>query len=220
LARELRPDAIALDLIMPEVDGWAVLRALKADPELRDIPVVLVTVLGDREMGYALGAADYLTKPIDTDALARVLARYRLGDGQASRILIIDDDPGTRELLRRTLAAEDYTVMEAADGPKGLACLKRWRPDAVILDLMLPGMDGFEVLETMRRDDAWRGIPVVVVTAKDLTREEVAWLNGHASKVFQKGAYRRAELAGLVHELITRHADGLKPRQDHAVTAV
>jgi CheY-like chemotaxis protein/anti-sigma regulatory factor (Ser/Thr protein kinase) len=219
LARELRPDAIALDLIMPEVDGWAVLRALKADPALRDIPVVLVTVLGDREMGYALGAADYLTKPIDTGALARVLARYRVGDGQASKVLIIDDDPGTRELLRRALAAEDYTVVEAADGLKGLACLKRWRPDAVILDLMLPGVDGFEVLETMRRNQAWRGIPVVVVTAKDLTREEVAWLNGHASKVFQKGAYRRAELAGVVHDLIARNADGLRARQDGAVAA-
>jgi DNA-binding response OmpR family regulator len=169
-------------------------------------------------MGYALGAADYLTKPIDTSALARVLARHRVGNGQANRVLIIDDDPGTRELLRRTLAAEDYTVMEAVDGLKGVACLKRARPDAVILDLMLPGMDGFEVLETMRRDEAWRHIPVVVVTAQDLTREEVAWLNGHASKVFQKGAYGRAELAGVVHGLITRNVDG--PTRERGAAAI
>jgi DNA-binding response OmpR family regulator len=109
--------------------------------------------------------------------------------------------------------------MEAADGLKGLACLNRWRPDVVLLDLMLPGVDGFEVLDTMRRNQAWRGIPVVVVTAKDLTREEVAWLNGHASKVFQKGAYRRAELAGVVHDLIARNADGLRARQDGAMAA-
>src|SRR3712207_5648339 len=152
---------------MPELDGWAVLRELKADPALRDIPVILVTVLGDRELGYALGAADYLTKPVDAAALARVLGRC-CAKGGAGRILIVDDDPATREILRRTLAREGWTVAEAADGLKGLACLRRSRPDAVILDLMMPGVDGFEVIEAMRREEAWRDIPVIVVTSKDL----------------------------------------------------
>ena len=96
LAREVRPDAITLDVIMPELDGWAVLRELKADPELRDIPVVLVTILGDREMGFALGAADYLTKPIDTDALLQALGRFMPAGGRAE-VLVVDDDPATRD---------------------------------------------------------------------------------------------------------------------------
>jgi signal transduction histidine kinase/CheY-like chemotaxis protein len=205
LARERRPDVITLDVIMPEMDGWAVLRELKADPELRDIPVVLVTILGDREMGYALGAADYLTKPVEAEALLRAVDRFRAGDGGAE-VLVVDDDPGTRELLRRTLAREGWSVAEAADGREALARLGRGAPPSVVLlDLMMPGMDGFEVLAAMRREEAWRGIPVVVVTAKDLGREEAAWLDGHAEKVLQKGAYDRGELVGVVHDLVAQH---------------
>ena len=152
-------------------------------------------------MGYALGAADYLTKPVEAEALARVLGRCRAGAGPA-KVLIIDDDPATREVLRRSLAREGWTVLEAVDGLKGLACLRRSRPAAVVLDLMMPGMDGFEVLEAMRREDAWRDIPVVVLTAKDLSREEVAWLGRRAGRVFRKGAYGRAELVAAVHGTI------------------
>jgi CheY-like chemotaxis protein/nitrogen-specific signal transduction histidine kinase len=205
LARERRPDVVTLDVIMPEMDGWAVLRELKADPALRDIPVVLVTILGDREMGYALGAADYLTKPVEAEALLRAVGRFRAGDGGAE-VLVVDDDPGTRELLRRTLAREGWSVAEAGDGREALARLGRGAPPSVVLlDLMMPGMDGFEVLAAMRREEAWRGIPVVVVTAKDLGREEAAWLDGHAEKVLQKGAYGRAELVGVVHDLVAQH---------------
>jgi signal transduction histidine kinase/CheY-like chemotaxis protein len=205
LARERRPDVVTLDVIMPEMDGWAVLRELKADPALRDIPVVLVTILGDREMGYALGAADYLTKPVEAEALLRAVGRFRAGDGGAE-VLVVDDDAGTRELLRRTLAREGWAVAEAADGREALARLGRGAPPSVVLlDLMMPGMDGFEVLAAMRREEAWRGIPVVVVTAKDLGREEAAWLDGHAEKVLQKGAYGRAELVGVVHDLVAQH---------------
>jgi signal transduction histidine kinase/DNA-binding response OmpR family regulator len=204
LAREVRPDAITLDLVMPELDGWAVLRALKADPELHDIPVVLLSVLGDREMGYALGAADYLTKPIDVGLLLRVLNRHQGGDDREARVLVIDDDPGTREVLRRALARQGWTVAVAVDGYKGLAFLRRSRPAVVLLDLMMPGMDGFEVLHAMRRNEAWRDIPVVVITAKDLTSEEVAWLTRHAEAVFQKGAYERNQLVDEVERMVAR----------------
>jgi CheY-like chemotaxis protein len=209
LAREERPDAITLDLIMPQQDGWAVLRELKADPDLRDIPVVLVTVLGDREMGYALGAADYLTKPVDPDVLARVLARCRdRAGGGVTEILVVDDDAATRAMLRRNLAKAGWTVTEAADGREALARLARSRPAAVLLDLMMPGVDGFEVLEAMRREEAWREIPVVIVTAKDLTREEADRLRANAECVFQKGAYNRAELVDLVRGIVARAARG------------
>jgi hypothetical protein len=204
LARELRPDAITLDIIMPGLDGWAVLRELKADPHLRAIPVILITVLGDREMGYALGAVDYLVKPIDPDALVRTLERYRGGDGQAE-ILVVDDDAAVRELLRRGLARAGWRVSEAADGRECLGSLARSRPAAVLLDLMMPGLDGFEVLEAMRRADASRDVPVVILTAKDLSREELAWLQQHTERVIQKGALRTGELVAIVHDMIARH---------------
>ena len=203
LAREVRPDAITLDIIMPEFDGWAVLREIKADPDLRGIPVVLVSVLGDREMGYALGAADYLTKPVDAEALVQVLGRFHAGDGE-SPVLVVDDDPMTREMLRRILSKRGWAVAEAADGTDALSVLGRTRPTAVVLDLMMPGMDGFEVLDAMRRDASWRDIPVVVITAKDLSSEEIAWLSQHAERVFQKGAYKRSELVGVVHDMIAK----------------
>jgi len=219
LAREMRPDAIMLDVVMPELDGWAVLRELKADPALRDIPVVLVTILGDREMGYALGAADYLTKPIDTDALLRALDRF-MPAGRRAEVLIVDDDPATREMLRRTLAKGGWTVAEAADGREALGRLEHAAPAIVLLDLMMPGVDGFEVLEAMRREEAWRDIPVIVITAKDLDREELARLNGRAERVFQKGAYDRAELVGVVHRMIARRIAEGRPQRDPVVGAV
>jgi signal transduction histidine kinase/CheY-like chemotaxis protein len=215
LAREVRPDAITLDVIMPELDGWAVLRALKADPELRDIPVVLVTILGEREMGYALGAADYLTKPVDPEALRRVLDRSRAEDGRAE-VLVVDDDPATREMLRRTLTREGWTVAEAADGREALAQMKHATPAVVLLDLMMPGMDGFEVLEAMRREKTWRNIPAVIITARDLDREEATWLKGHAEEVFQKGACDRGELVGILHRMIARRVGCGQPRRDPA----
>jgi signal transduction histidine kinase/CheY-like chemotaxis protein len=216
LAREVRPDAITLDVIMPEVDGWAVLRELKADPALRDIPVVLVTILGDQEMGYALGAADFLTKPINAETLARVLGRYRAGDGWAE-VLIVDDDPVTREVVRRPLTKAGWSVSEATGGCEGIAYLSRSQPAVVLLDLMMPGMNGFEVLKRMRDEEAWRDIPVIIITAKDLGREELARLNGQAERVFKKGAYDRAELIAIVHDMIARRTAEARARQGPAV---
>ncbi|HET6521869.1 MAG TPA: response regulator, partial [Geminicoccaceae bacterium] len=203
MAREARPDVITLDIIMPDLDGWSVLRALKSDPELRDIPVILVSMLDDREMGFALGAADYLAKPIDRDALLRVLERCRAADGRAE-VLVVDDDPDAREVLRRTLRKAGWQVGEAANGREALAYLARSRPGLVLLDLMMPEMDGFETLDTMRREEAWRDIPVVVVTARDLAPEEAAWLRRHAEQVFRKGAYDRVDLIAAVHRMIAR----------------
>jgi DNA-binding response OmpR family regulator len=162
-----------------------------------------MTGLGDREMGYALGAADYLTKPIDPDALLGILGRFHADDGQIP-VMVVDDDPMTREMLRRILTKRGWSVTEAADGTDALSVLGRTRPAVVLLDLMMPGMDGFEVLDAMRREAAWRDIPVVIITAKDLTTEEVTWLNQRAESVFQKGAYKQSELVGTIHEMIAR----------------
>jgi CheY-like chemotaxis protein len=201
LARERRPDAIILDVIMPDVDGWAVLRALKSDPELAEIPVILVTMLGDRDMGLALGAADHLTKPIAAQDLVRVLSRVRRPEGSAD-VLIVDDDDGTRDVLRRTLLREGWRVREAGDGAEGLRQLAACKPAVVLLDLMMPTMNGFEMLRAMRAKPEWHDVPVVIVTSKDLGRDELEWLKANTAEVFQKGAYGRTELVASLRDMI------------------
>jgi adenylate cyclase len=203
VAKEARPDLITLDIIMPDLDGWSVLKALKDDPELRGIPVVLVTIMGDRDMGFALGAADFVTKPFERDMLVQTVRRHRRGDGTA-QVLVVDDDPKSRDVLRRTLAKDGWTVAEATNGREAIAALEESKPGLVLLDLMMPEMDGFEVLERMRCEEAWRDIPVIVVTAKDLTRDEIDRLNGHVTKVLQKGAYQRRDLLADIHAMIAR----------------
>ena len=203
LAKASRPDLITLDIIMPDLDGWSVLKALKSDPELRAIPVLLVTIMGDRDMGFALGAADFITKPFEREALLAAVAKHRK-DGLPVEVLVVDDDWKTRDMLRRILVKEGWTVAEAVDGRAAIEVLERSRPALVLLDLMLPEMDGFEVLERMRTEAAWRDIPVIVLTAKDLTRAEIEQLNGRVAKILQKGAYRRRDLLDDVHGMIDR----------------
>jgi signal transduction histidine kinase/DNA-binding response OmpR family regulator len=198
LAKAIRPHAITLDVIMPSMDGWAVLAALKVDPEVADIPVIMLTIVDDKTMGYALGAADYLTKPVDRDRLIRVLQKYR----RDLPVLLVDDNPGFRHFLRRLLEQNGYTVAETADGREALGVLQHTRPAVILLDLMMPEMDGFEFIERMRQHDAWRTIPVVVITAKDLTAEDHRRLNGAVERVVQKGAYNRDALLADVREMV------------------
>jgi GAF domain-containing protein/DNA-binding response OmpR family regulator/anti-sigma regulatory factor (Ser/Thr protein kinase) len=204
LVRELRPDAITLDVMMPGLDGWAVLGALKGDAATADIPVVMLTIVDDRNLGYALGAAEYLTKPIDRERLLAVLARYR----RDHPVLIVEDDAPLRELLRRMLEREGYAVVEAEHGRAALDRLREGAPGVILLDLMMPVMDGFEFLVELRRGAAWRGIPVIVLTAKELSAEERELLNGSVTRILQKGAHGQeallAEVRGLVGASIGR----------------
>jgi CheY-like chemotaxis protein len=207
-ARELRPDAITLDVMMPGMDGWAVLTALKADPEIADIPVVMLTIVDDRNLGYALGAADYLTKPIDRERLVTVLEKYR----RDLPVLVVDDDAEIRELLRRMLEPEGYSVVEANNGRVALDRLRDVSPSVVLLDLMMPEMDGFEFVTEFRRDPRWRGIPIVVITARDLSRDDRERLNGYVQKILQKGAHGREELLAEVRELVGQSVARRRPK--------
>jgi len=208
LARELRPDAITLDVMMPGMDGWAVLTALKADPIVADIPVVMLTIVDDKNLGYALGAADYLTKPIDRDRLLTVLHAHR----RDRPVLIVDDDAGLRQLLRRMLEPEGYAVVEAENGRVALECLRGMSPSVVLLDLMMPEMDGFEFVAEFRRHEASRGIPIVVITARDLSREDRERLNGYVQKILQKGAHGRDALLAEVRELVAASVARRRPK--------
>ena len=199
LARELLPDVVSLDVIMPGMDGWSVLRALKGDPATADIPVVMVSMLDSKDMGYALGASDYLLKPFDRERLATVLRRYRCLSPPCP-VLVVEDDPDTREVLRRTLEQDGWVVCEAANGRAALESVARNRPELIVLDLMMPEMDGFDFLAELRRRDGGGAIPVVVVTAKDLSAEDRERLNGHVARVFQKGAFSREELAREIRQ--------------------
>lgn len=202
-ARRLKPAVITLDVMMPGMDGWAVLKALKADPELTDIPTIMVTIVSDRSIGYSLGASDFITKPVDRERLITVLRKYRCADPPCP-VLIVEDDDDTRELLRRTLESEQWTVTEAANGREGLARVKENLPELIVLDLMMPQMDGFEFLEQLRENELAQSVPVIVVTAKDLTNEDRDRLKGHVEKVLQKGNYSREELLDEVTSLVRR----------------
>ena len=184
MARELHPAAATLDVMMPDLDGWTVLAAMKGDPELADLPVVLMTIVDDKNRGYALGAADYLIKPIDREKLVSVL--HGLCGSTAGRVLMVDDDDFVRRQMRTALEQRGWTVTEATDGRDALARMNVARPDAIVLDLMMPEMDGFEFLDTMRTKAEWRDIPVVVVTARDLTDADRRRLNGGVERIIQK----------------------------------
>jgi GAF domain-containing protein/CheY-like chemotaxis protein len=206
-AHELRPAAITLDVMMPGMDGWAVLSALKADPEVADIPVIMLTIVDDRNLGYALGASEYLTKPIDRERLVAVLAKYR----RDLPVLVVDDDLSVRQLLRRMLEAEGFLVVEAENGRVALDRLRDTLPSVVLLDLMMPEMDGFEFAAEFRRHKTWRAIPIVVVTAKDLSRDDHERLNGHVQKILQKGAHDRDQLLAEVRELVAQSVARRRP---------
>ncbi len=208
IAREFKPDVITLDVMMPGMDGWAVLTSLKGDPDLMHIPVVMMTIVSDKNLGYALGASDYLTKPIDRDRLVGILRKYEC-KRPICNILVVEDDTQTREILVRTLVKEGWHAREAEDGLVALDKVKQEMPELILLDLMMPRMDGFEFLAELRQLEGGRAIPVIVVTAMDLTPEDRLKLNGQVKQILQKGAFRQdqllAEVRKLVQELLQLH---------------
>ncbi len=213
VAEAHEPDVVVLDVLLPKQDGWDVLAALKRHPKLSDIPVVLVTMVDDRQKGMALGATDYLTKPVDWDRLRDVLARH-LPD--RSKVLIVDDDPAVRDMLMRALEREGHSVVQASDGREALE-----RIDAdvsvVVLDLMMPEVDGFEVLDTLRQHEAYASLPVLVFTAMDLGAEQRAMLERSADYVLQKGGADQKALLDDVRRRVGMH---LKSRVESERTSV
>ena len=201
LASELHPEVITLDVMMPSMDGWAVLSALKADPGLADIPVIMLTILDSKNLGYTLGASDYLTKPIDRDRLVTILKKYRC-DLPNFNVLLVEDDAETREILRHTLEKNGCSVTEAENGREALQHVADNQPALILLDLMMPEMDGFEFVTELRKREKWHSIPVVVITAKDITPEDRLRLNGCVEKILQKGTYTSEKLLAEVRELV------------------
>jgi CheY-like chemotaxis protein len=205
MARRIRPAGIVLDVMLPKVDGWDVLAGAKADPVLRETPIVVVSMVDERGRGFALGAADYLLKPIDAAALLGTLRRViRTAGGPAGEqmtLLAIDDDPLAIELLRVSLAPAGITVLTAGGGAEGLEMARLGQPDLIILDLMMPDVDGFAVVEGLRADPRTVAIPIVVLTSKSMTAEEKTRLNGRISHLARKSDFDRADFLALIHRL-------------------
>jgi CheY-like chemotaxis protein len=205
-ARELQPLAITLDIVMPGADGWQVLHALKTDPLTRDIPVILISIVDDKELGFRLGAADYVVKPFDRESLigslARVAPDYR-------RILVVDDDPNVVELVRQLLEGERCAIDWAPDGAAGLERIAQTPPGVILLDLLMPQMDGFAFLDLLRGDPAHKDIPVVVLTSKSLDSADRGMLKERVLGLIDKH--------GLDREALMREIQRVLPMPEPAI---
>ena len=187
-AQKMQPHAITLDIMMPGMDGWEAISRLKANPETRDIPIIVVSIVDNKEMGYRLGADEYLIKPVDRESLGRVLQRY---EGRGKQVLVTDDDPDVIDLTRQLLEDDGWTVRSAANGKEALEALADQKPDVMLLDLMMPVMDGFETLRRLRANPDTADLPVIVITAQDLAADELDDLRANASRVIEKDGLDR-----------------------------
>jgi CheY-like chemotaxis protein len=190
---------------MPGIDGWQLLATLKADPGLAGIPVVILTMLDDTNLGFTLGATAFMTKPVDRERLSALL---RETTRAGSSILVVDDDPAAREIVRRQLEGDGWRVEEASNGREALAHVEARRPALIVLDLSMPEVDGFSVVAELRARAEWRDIPVVVLTAKEMTAADREALNGGVKRVLQKGAVSREMLLSDVRELLASATAG------------
>ena len=202
LARTALPDTIILDIFMPIMDGWGVLTALKQDPDLRHIPVILATVDDNRQKGIALGATDYLTKPIQGEELIQMLRAHTDEAPANPNILLVDDDPHMREIISTMLANSGYVIHEASHGMEGLGLIHTVQPSLILLDLLMPQMDGFEFLRQLRRLPEGQHIPVIVLSVTDLSAEQRQELDGAVQRIIQKGSQRRQDLLHEINHLL------------------
>jgi CheY-like chemotaxis protein len=204
LARQLRPEVITLDVMMPGIDGLDALLAIKADPDLRDIPVIMLTMVNEPERGFTLGEIDIATKPMDRAHLSRILKKYTCPHPPCP-VLLVEADTATREVTRRMLEKEGWKVSGAENGRVALDCMERERPSLILLDLMMPEMDGFEFAARVRRNIEWRSIPIVVVTACDVSSEDRRRLNGSVETILRKAGDSRAALLYQRRDLLDDH---------------
>jgi CheY-like chemotaxis protein len=190
-ARAVRPAAIVLDVLLPGIDGWEVLRRLKSEPDLRDVPVIMATVVDERGVGLALGAVDYLVKPIDPQMLLDRLGRYTYTTKVKTRaisVLAIDDDPAALDVIEGTLVPLGFSVRRASSGGEGIRLARGHRPDLVICDLIMPDVDGFQVVGELHDAADTSSIPILILTAHDLSAADRARLNGRVLGIAAKGA--------------------------------
>ena len=215
-ARQLHPSLVTLDLLLPKIDGWDLLVRLKEESATREIPVVIVSIVDQRGKGFALGAADYLIKPVSREGLMNVLQRVNLTrrrQREGVTILTIDDDPMAVELVETILTGEGFRVLKAHGGEEGLAVAHREAPALIILDLLMPEVDGFAVVERLHADPATAAIPIVILTSKSLTPDEKERLNGEIAYLAHKSEFSRTAFVELVQRLLPEEVFKLASRE-------
>ncbi|THF84158.1 hybrid sensor histidine kinase/response regulator [Cohnella fermenti] len=205
LARELRPRLISLDVLMPGMDGWSVLAELKNDPLTASIPVIMISMTDEKGLGYALGAADFVTKPVYKERMIQILDKH-VPQRHVDPILVIEDDTPTGQMMTYMLEREGYRAYRAEDGRKALDLLETLDPKLILLDLMMPNMDGFEFAKELRerKERGCGELPIIVLTAKDITEEDRQRLNGLVEQILQKGSFRRELLLEEIRCLMSR----------------
>ena len=203
-AVELQPAAITLDIILPEVDGWEVMTRLKSDERTSSIPIVVVSVVDNPELGMALGAIDYFVKPVDAKELINRLRKFGFQGQQEVKVLVVDDEEANRTWLINALEPAGFTVLPAAGGREGIELAKSMKPDFVLLDLMMPGVTGFDVVEALRADEATRETPIMVLTASNLTEADKRLLNGRVSEILSRGSVASSDIVGLLKRVVAR----------------
>jgi CheY-like chemotaxis protein/anti-sigma regulatory factor (Ser/Thr protein kinase) len=204
-AADLKPAAITLDIILPEVDGWEVMTRLKSDETTSTIPIVVASIVDNPELGIALGAIDYFIKPVDASKLVTRLSQLgvKRQDGQDRvRVLVVDDEPINRDWLTKALEPAGFTVVEAAGGQEGIDLAKSMKPDLVLLDLVMPGVNGFDVVEALRADAATREMPIMVLTAANLTEEDKRQLNGRVARILRRESVGASDIVGILRRLV------------------
>jgi len=207
MASELEPVAVTLDILLPEIDGWEVLTRLKEVEATRDIPVVVVSLVDNPALGRALGAIDYFVKPIDGKALLSRLERYAFTSRvkrEPVRVLAVDDEPANLELVEAQLKPAGFEVLRANGGQEGIDMARSQHPNLILLDLMMPGVNGFDVVEALRADDATRLIPIMVLTAKVLTASDKRTLNGQVAAIFKRDSVAGTELIGWLRGIVSK----------------
>lgn len=205
MAVELQPDCIILDVMMPGMDGWEVLSQLKSQPEVCDLPVIMASVVENRALALSLGATDYVTKPLDRKRLVSLVRKFTI-PSTSDPILVVEDDTATRDLIERNLSGGGWKVVTAANGQEALDLLVTKNASLILLDLMMPTMDGFEFLQRLRAQARFEQIPVIVVTAKELTSEDREQLSLGVSRIVQKGTDESRNLTASIKEILANHA--------------
>ncbi|TMD80772.1 MAG: response regulator, partial [Chloroflexi bacterium] len=207
MARSLHPAAITLDILLPELDGWEVITRLKREEETSGIPVVVVSVVDNPELGKALGALDYFVKPVDGKLLVDRLTRLKLKpavEGAATSVMVVDDEPSNRNWLVRILEPAGFEVIEASGGREAIELAKARPPDLVLLDLMMPEVTGFDVVEALRADPKTSQTPIMILTARHLTEADKRQLNGQVSTILSRGSVGAPDLLGLLQQVVEK----------------
>jgi CheY-like chemotaxis protein len=204
VAREQRPAAITLDILLPDLDGWEVLTRLKNDAATSMIPVIVVSVVDNPELGIALGALDYFVKPVPAEELMSRLAKFKAGhtESRKAAVLVVDDEAANREWLRRLLEPAGFSVILASGGQEAIDIARSSPPDLVMLDLMMPHVTGFDVVEALRAHPSTQNIPIMVLTAKTLTDSDIRQLNGHVSTILRRGSTGSSDLLSLLKQVV------------------